>query len=69
MVCSFITSAEYQQRFSPIASRTNGECDRLPSSLASRSLMIKYLILLSPANLLSLKVFSIWLGFSKHWEL
>jgi hypothetical protein len=26
MVCSFVTSAEYQQRFSPIASRTNDEC-------------------------------------------
>jgi probable HAF family extracellular repeat protein len=26
MVCSFVTSAEYQQRFSPVASRTNDEC-------------------------------------------
>jgi len=26
MVCSFITSAEYQQRFSPIITRTNAEC-------------------------------------------
>ncbi len=26
MVCSFITSAEYQQRFSPVVSRINAEC-------------------------------------------
>jgi hypothetical protein len=26
MVCSFITSAEYQQRFSPIVTHTNAEC-------------------------------------------
>lgn len=26
MVCSFITSIEYQQRFSPIVTRTNAEC-------------------------------------------
>ncbi len=26
MVCSFITSAEYQQRFSPVVSRGNSEC-------------------------------------------
>jgi Tol biopolymer transport system component len=26
MVCSFITAAEYQLRFGPVASRTNGEC-------------------------------------------
>jgi hypothetical protein len=26
MVCSFITSAEYQQRFSPVVTRTNAEC-------------------------------------------
>jgi len=26
MVCSFITSAEYQQRFSPVVTHTNGEC-------------------------------------------
>lgn len=26
MVCSFITSAEYQKRFSPVASRSNSEC-------------------------------------------
>jgi len=26
MVCSFITSAEYQQRFSSVAPHTNGEC-------------------------------------------
>ena len=26
MVCAFITSAEYQQRFSPIVTRTNAEC-------------------------------------------
>ena len=26
MVCSFITSAEYQLRFGPVSSRTNGEC-------------------------------------------
>jgi hypothetical protein len=26
MVCSFITSAEYQTRFSPVVSHTNGEC-------------------------------------------
>lgn len=26
MVCSFITSAEYQQRFSPVITRTNAEC-------------------------------------------
>jgi hypothetical protein len=26
MVCSFITSAEYQKRFSQIVSRSNGEC-------------------------------------------
>jgi Domain of unknown function (DUF4214) len=28
MVCSFITSAEYQTRFSPIVARTNGECSQ-----------------------------------------
>ena len=28
MVCSFVTSAEYQLRFSPIVTRTNGECPR-----------------------------------------
>jgi hypothetical protein len=26
MVCSFITSAEYQERFSPIRTHSNGEC-------------------------------------------
>jgi hypothetical protein len=26
MVCSFITSAEYQQRFSPVVTHTNQEC-------------------------------------------
>ncbi|MDX6613209.1 MAG: hypothetical protein QOD75_2395 [Blastocatellia bacterium] len=26
MVCSFVTSAEYQQRFSPVVTRTNAEC-------------------------------------------
>ena len=26
MVCSFVTSAEYQQRFSPVVTRTNREC-------------------------------------------
>ncbi len=26
MVCSFITSAEYQNRFSSVVSHTNGEC-------------------------------------------
>jgi uncharacterized protein DUF4214 len=26
MVCAFITSTEYQQRFSPLAPRTNAEC-------------------------------------------
>ena len=26
MVCSFITSAEYQRRFSSVVSHTNGEC-------------------------------------------
>ena len=26
MLCSFITSAEYQLRFGPVVSRTNGEC-------------------------------------------
>jgi hypothetical protein len=26
MVCAFITSAEYQQRFSPVVTRTNAEC-------------------------------------------
>ena len=26
MVCSFVTSAEYQQRFSPVVTHTNGEC-------------------------------------------
>lgn len=26
MVCSFITSIEYQQRFSPVASHSNAEC-------------------------------------------
>ncbi len=26
MVCSFITSVEYQQRFSPVVTHTNGEC-------------------------------------------
>jgi hypothetical protein len=26
MVCSFITSAEYQNRFSQIVSRSNGDC-------------------------------------------
>ena len=28
MVCSFITSAEYQQRFSQVVTRSNGECPR-----------------------------------------
>lgn len=28
MVCSFITSTEYQQRFSPVVPRNNGECAR-----------------------------------------
>jgi len=28
MVCSFITSAEYQQRFSAIVTHTNQECSR-----------------------------------------
>ncbi len=32
MVCSFITSAEYQQRFSPIVTHTNAEC---PNSLSA----------------------------------
>jgi hypothetical protein len=27
MVCSFLTSAEYQYRFSPVVSHTNGECN------------------------------------------
>jgi hypothetical protein len=26
MVCAFITSAEYQDRFSPVRTRNNGEC-------------------------------------------
>jgi hypothetical protein len=26
MVCAFITSREYQERFSPIVPRNNGEC-------------------------------------------
>ena len=26
MVCSFITSAEYQRRFSPVVTRSNAEC-------------------------------------------
>jgi hypothetical protein len=26
MVCSFITSAEYEQRFSPVVTHTNAEC-------------------------------------------
>jgi hypothetical protein len=26
MVCAFVTSAEYQRRFSPIVTRTNAEC-------------------------------------------
>jgi hypothetical protein len=26
MVCAFLTSAEYQQRFSPVVTRTNAEC-------------------------------------------
>jgi hypothetical protein len=26
MACSFITSAEYQLRFSPVVTHTNGEC-------------------------------------------
>jgi len=26
MVCAFVTSAEYQQRFSPVVTRTNSEC-------------------------------------------
>jgi hypothetical protein len=26
MVCSFLTSAEYQQRFSPIVTHSNAEC-------------------------------------------
>jgi hypothetical protein len=26
MACAFITSAEYQQRFSPVVTRTNQEC-------------------------------------------
>jgi uncharacterized delta-60 repeat protein len=28
MVCSFITSAEYQRRFSPVVTRSNAECGR-----------------------------------------
>lgn len=28
MVCSFITSAEYQQRFSPVVTHNNSECPR-----------------------------------------
>ena len=28
MVCSFITSAEYQQRFSPVVTHSNAECGR-----------------------------------------
>jgi hypothetical protein len=28
MVCSFITSAEYQQRFSAVVTHTNAECSR-----------------------------------------
>lgn len=28
MVCSFITSAEYQQRFSPVVTHSNAECSR-----------------------------------------
>ena len=28
MVCSFITSAEYQQRFSPLATHSNAECSQ-----------------------------------------
>jgi len=30
MVCAFITSAEYQQRFSPIVTHNNGECANTP---------------------------------------
>jgi hypothetical protein len=30
MVCAFITSAEYQQRFSLVFTRTNQICDSLP---------------------------------------
>jgi hypothetical protein len=26
MVCAFLTSAEYQQRFGPVVSRTNSDC-------------------------------------------
>ena len=28
MVCSFLTSAEYQQRFSPVVTHNNAECGR-----------------------------------------
>jgi hypothetical protein len=30
MVCAFITSAEYQQRFSLVVTRTNQVCAALP---------------------------------------
>ena len=30
MVCSFITSGEYQQRFSPVVTHSNAECAGLP---------------------------------------
>jgi hypothetical protein len=26
MVCAFVTSSEYQRRFSPVITRTNSEC-------------------------------------------
>jgi len=28
MVCSFVTSAEYEQRFSPVVTHFNRECDQ-----------------------------------------
>jgi hypothetical protein len=30
MVCAFITSAEYQQRFSAAVTRANSECPPIP---------------------------------------
>ena len=31
MVCAFITSAEYQRRFSTVVTRTNAECGGMPN--------------------------------------
>jgi len=33
MVCAFVSSAEYQMRFSPVVSRNNGECAGVSSSV------------------------------------